>query len=865
MKLLNKLTIKNLKLNKKRTIVTIIGITLSVSLMVAVSSIYSSLIYSGIKFEIYERGDFHVAYLDVPVNDLTIFKNNRLIKDIYLTKNIGYANLKESKNKDKPYIFIKAFTNKALNNLSVKLKEGRLPKNDNEILIPTHLKTNGRVNLKVNDKITLEVGKRVSENNQELNQNDSYLSNGQEKIIDTYKKTFKIVGLIERPANNIESYESPGYTFITYASSNDIKDKVDVYAKYNKKGVKNNYSVTASILKIDEEIYKKSQTESNFSKKELEKINAELAKAKYKNISNEYLLLLETNPIFSEGMGELGYAVVVVLIIIVVTSIFCIKNSFDISITEKIKQYGMFRSIGATKKQIRRNVFYEASILGLIGIPLGLIFGLLATFILVIVCNHFLGEALTDGLKLYFSFSVVSIILSIILGIITIYFSAFKSARKASKVSPIDSIRNSANIKIKTKQLKSFKFIKKIFGVGGDISYKNLKRNKKKYRTTVISIILSVAIFIALSTFMDLAFKSIKADIITYDYNISMQVFDKDVHSKALETINLDGVKNYSVIKSNSLTINKPKFSKNYLKISKENNLEIDNDIFLVAVSEKEYQSFIKNLGFDYNEIKDKGILYDTMNLNYYSKKDKKNKEYYTRKYDYQKGDFIEGNVSGSETKFSIEIAKVVDKEPFIGDDLRNILIVSNSLFEKYVSSERMEIYYDAKDASKLQDDIDDIMKDTEFYVNNIEENAKIMNNLFTLIGIFLYGFIIVISLIGITNIFNTITTSMELRKQEFAMLKSIGMTKAEFNKMIRLESIFMGVKSLLFGITIGCILSYLLYKILVVPGKMFTFPTVAILISIIVVFLLITIIMKYSINKINKQNTIETIRCENI
>ena len=86
------------------------------------------------------------------------------------------------------------------------------------------------------------------------------------------------------------------------------------------------------------------------------------------------------------------------------------------------------------------------------------------------------------------------------------------------------------------------------------------------------------------------------------------------------------------------------------------------------------------------------------------------------------------------------------------------------------------------------------------------------MNNLFTLIAIFLYGFIIVISLIGITNIFNTITTNMELRKQEFAMLKSIGMTSKEFKRMIRLESLFMGIKSLLFGILIGIILSYLIY-----------------------------------------------------
>lgn len=140
------------------------------------------------------------------------------------------------------------------------------------------------------------------------------------------------------------------------------------------------------------------------------------------------------------------------------------------------------------------------------------------------------------------------------------------------------------------------------------------------------------------------------------------------------------------------------------------------------------------------------------------------------------------------------------------------------------------------------------------------------MNNLYTLIAIFLYGFMIVISLIGITNIFNTITTSMYLRKQEFAMLKSIGMTKKEFNKMIRLESILIGIKSLIIGIPIGLVLAYFIYwALLKSEGVSFQVPILAIIIAIIVVYLLISILMKYSLNKINKQNTIETIRNENI
>ena len=106
----------------------------------------------------------------------------------------------------------------------------------------------------------------------------------------------------------------------------------------------------------------------------------------------------------------------------------------------------------------------------------------------------------------------------------------------------------------------------------------------------------------------------------------------------------------------------------------------------------------------------------------------------------------------------------------------------------------------------------------------------------------------------------------MQLRRQEFAMLKSVGMTTKEFNRMIRLESLFMGFKSLIIGIPIGILISYVIYHFLAKDeGIPYNLPIAAILLSIITVFILISIIMKYSLNKINKQNTIETIRNENI
>ncbi len=878
MNLLNKLTIKNLKLNKKRTIVTIIGIMLSVALITAVASIYASGIKSLINFEIYEKGNFHVAFYDVPTNELNVFQNNRGIENLNITQNIGYAKI-NSQNEAKPYAYLKAFTKSSLENLSIRLIEGRLPSNPNEIVIPTHLKTNGRLTLNIGDSITLNVGKRISlTDNIELDQGSPYQDTG-EDIINSTSKTYKIVGIIERPATNIESYSAPGYTFITYLNENNLTNKVDIYARYTKDGAKNAYKFTAGILGVNADLFEKNYKGTGTIEEIKKYRKEELPKKKYEIDINSYLINLETNPLNMNTTGELGIVVLIVMGIIIFTSVFCIKNSFDISITEKIKQYGILKSIGATKKQIKKNVFYEATILGLIGIPLGIASGLIAAYILIIVSNYFLRDSIAIGLSLEFAFSIIAIIVAIILGIVTIYLSALRSAKRTSKISPITSIRNSANIKINPKKIKSPKFIKKIFGMGGEISYKNLKRNKKKYRTTVISLVVSVFVFIALSSFMDMAFEAVDNELKIAEYNISLYTTNlnkEESYNKYLATTKLDNIENYTTLREVGFNYKNRKLNPEYIEFL---NLNIDEEkniseyISIYALGDTQYKKYLKDLGLNYEEFKDKGIMMDYMKVGYQKSDNTQNKKskmvYKTLRYtDFKPGDILKGTLD-TEKDFQIEIGYITDKKPFgLKNYQTTYLVVSEELFNQISNSEHniLTIFYKSNNATKLQDDIDELLKGENYNLNNMEENVKIMNNLYTLIGIFLYGFIIVISLIGITNIFNTITTNMELRRQEFAMLKSVGMTTPEFNRMIRLETFFMGLKALMFGLPIGLGLSYLIYHFLTKPsGLPYKLPLLGIVIAIGAVFILISLIMKYSLTKINKQNTLETIRNENI
>ena len=921
MNVLKKLTIKDLKLNKKRTIVTIIGIILSVALITAVATIYQSFIASLISYEIREKGNYHVSFEEVPIEESESISDNRNVEETYIIKGVGYAVLPDSQNEFKPYAYVMGFTQGALNNLSINLTEGRFPENENEIVIPTHLKTNGRISLSVGDTITLEVGRRVDSDGYELGQFNPYRPDdyyeesydartgelleagyhdkSNEEIVDTISKTYTIVGIIERPSWSFEDYEAPGYTFVTYMDEKDMTGNVSVYARYKKKSLEDAYRITANILEVDADAFEKIYGNYDFeTEDEYQEAMQKLSEGVKYNVDFNYTLIgLTAGPLKNNTTLELGLVVAVVCGIIVFTSVFCIKNSFDISITEKIRQYGMLRSVGATKKQIRKNVMYEAAILGVIGIPLGIAFGELASFILVKVSNILLGDSFFDGSNfLVFAPSWIAVLAAVLLGAVTIYLSAFRSAARASKVSPIVSIRNSADIKVKSKKLKSPKLIGRMFGIGGDMSYKNLKRNKKKYRTTIISIMVSVLTFVALSSFMKMAFNVVDLEIDVSDYDVRLNTYAysnndddfKEAYDKAYGTLSLDNIKESALYVYMPYEMKDVRYSDKYMEIYNmaddadydEETGEIEGKYIELRIpDDAAYMAYIKELGLEFDDVKDKAILADNMKISTYDEEGNV-KKYKTRQFDINEGDVIKGNVfqlyekENDENEVSIEIGYVADELPFGLNEYSSYMIISREYFEKLdlkLDSMNIISYYSSDKADKLQDDLEAYFDDEnndvyEFQVENIAENARQMRNLFLLVAIFLYGFIIVISLIGITNIFNTMTTNMELRRKEFAMLKSIGMTSKEFNRMIRLETVFMGTKSLLYGLPIGIALSYLIYTRLGKDdGLPFAFPYAAIIISVAAVFLLIAGIMKYSMGKINRQNTIETIRNENI
>lgn len=900
MKVLNELSVKDLKLNKKRSIVIIIGIILSTALICGVAGLITSFQNTFIDTAKYSQGNYHAIFYNVPKDELKYIEENRGVEDYYLSEEIGYSYLPKGKiststgEEEKPLVNVISMNDKFLNNMAINVKDGRLPENDGELAISTRINEKFKTNYKVGDTITLNVGelKGTSENQnanyydetqikktKEIEQEEQATEN---EIVNTASKTYKIVGIIERPTVAIEPYEADWFTVITKMQT--INKKANIAVLYSKPNdyVKNTESINQMV------IAKSGTKENDFNR--VSGLDKTYKSYKYKIKINKELLAYQGASLDDETLKTIYGLGAFIMGIVLVSSVFVIRNGFAISITERLKQYGMLSSIGATKKQIKKSVYFEGFILGIIGIPLGILSGIFAIYILVNVVNYILKDYVSRGTLLTYGMSWSAIVISIIVSVVTIWLSCRRSAKKASKITPIEAIRSSEDVKLKAKKIKCPKIITKIFKTGGEIAYKNLKRSKKKYRTTVISIIVSVVIFIAISSFIQYGFKMSSAyyteknyNYVVYTYTTALpedtEEFAKE-QEKSLKMLtdisNLPDVGDVSINKTNTFEMNMDEKHKAELteygknikarySESNSNQEQIDN-VNIISLSKNAYDAYLKKIGGDYETYKDGAILIDN-NINL----DEKGKKIQGSMYTWKKGDTVTGKINDKE--YNIKIVAKTEERPNGVENLYNTnayFIVSEDFINKtgYISA---TLYSQSNDVDKLDAEVEQYKKDNNLIDSNLnsfnlEESVRAENAVVLVISIFLYGFIGVITLIGITNIFNTITTNMNLRKKEFAMLKSIGMTKKEFNRMIRLESIFYGVKSLVIGIPIGLGLSYGMYTVFRNSMEMnYILPYKSIIVAVIFVAVVIGIIMKYSMSKINKQNIIETIRNDNI
>jgi putative ABC transport system permease protein len=145
-------------------------------------------------------------------------------------------------------------------------------------------------------------------------------------------------------------------------------------------------------------------------------------------------------------------------------------------------------------------------------------------------------------------------------------------------------------------------------------------------------------------------------------------------------------------------------------------------------------------------------------------------------------------------------------------------------------------------------------------------ESQMQYRNIVTMTNVFSYGFIILISLICICNVFNTISTNIALRRRDFGMLRSVGMQTKELNRMMIYECLRYGIRALVMGIPLGILGSFGINTLTGSVGNSnYEPPLIPMCIAIACVFVVVFLSMLYALSKLKKDNPIEAIRMENL
>ena len=849
MSILNRLTIKNLRLNKKRTIVTIIGIILSTALMVGIGLLFSSFQDLMIRDTIGYSGKYEANYSDVDLDKLNNIKDKGFT--YFYEKPIGFSKI-ESSNEYKPYMYITSVNKEYFNEL--KLVDGSFPKNENEVVISNHVITNGGLNYKVGDIVTFTYGSRNIDG--DITLANSELVDG-EFLTNEGTHTYKIVGIVDR--SNFESYSASGYTAFTVDVNSD-KGNVNLYVMFNK---------NKKIIKQSEELAK----ELNY--------NGDIN-------YNSTLLALYGESTYGNVMSSMGGMMIIMLSLVSIGCIIVIYNSFAISVMERKKEFGLLSSIGATKRQLSHTVFFEAVVVGVIGIILGILGAYIGIGCVILIINNLISDMLEY--KLHLVTNPLFIIIPVIFMIIVIGVSAFIPSRRASKVSPIEAIRQNDDIKINKKKIRTSKLVLKLFGIEGEIALKNIKRNKKKYRVTIVSLFISIVLFISFSSYMNYTLNTASSVMgeVPYDYQISYFGDDPNNDKEALDKINeivkSSDVKEYvSYSVSNLSIIGNYTYSDEYLDFYKsaygENGIKALNNlkyqsIYILVLDDNSYNKYKKLIGLDKDSVillnKFKGVSYGN-----------------NKRVNYNIPVINNGNINIKICNFDND--EDVDTTKYCNNNIDNIFVTNKSfdLIEEFSYMDDFKLIVNKKLYDSISDssthytqfniisdninNIDKLTKDLDKYSNvnytNIKEAMKQTNNLILVVKILMYGFISLVTLIGVTSVFNTISTSMALRKREFAVLRSIGLTNRGFNKILFFESLFFGMKSLIFAIPVSIGITVLIHYALadMVSISTIIIPWKYIIISIVSVFVIVLLTMMYSTSKIKKHNIIEQIREENI
>ena len=908
MNVFNKVTLESLKKNRTRTIVTIIGIMLSAAMICASTTLVSSMQNFVLRCAIHIDGDWYAAVYDAAYKDYEDIRDSDRVSSAAYAQVLGYAKI-DSANERKPYLYVLGgdVASGYFETMPVHLILGTLPKDSTEIILPEHLTLNGKVNYKLGDTVTLDMGDRTLDGRR-LGQDTpvyTYDSETQvevmsgERLENTEPRTYTVVGIYERPA--FEDYSAPGYTALTAADSKSAEQSpIHCYFKLHK---------PAGVYDFMKEM--------GYTQE-------------YRYAYNTKVLLYSGATRFDSFLTAFYSLAAIIIALIVFGSVSLIYNAFSISVSERTRQFGLLSSVGATRKQLRRMVLFEALAVSIVGIPLGILAGIGGIGITLLLIGDKFFSIVRVDIPMRLCVSWQTVVIAVVIALVTVLISAWIPSKRATSVSAVEAIRQSMDIKVSGRPVRTSKLAYKLFGLPGVLAGKHYKRNRKKYRTTVVSLFMSIVLFVSAVAFTDYMMESAEGGLASDQFDL-IYAAESDASAAMTPDTLLELL--FSEQNVTGGTYTKKQFlqgdiSREYVTamfadrfadfgMEREDaapkELGISGYLYFVADAEfnrllekynlkgADYYDRDNPLGIaldrniEFDRRLEKYVTLDTLKsdgcvieglyyveIDGYYRKDSRFDENGNKVVLYQnrdnENDIIELPYEESFAKYTLRSEKTIEEAPFFVSRSTPVainMIYPYSMLESVVPEAALnqfrntEYFLTSSNHTASFENLATVLTENGLSSRQLFDyaaNAETNRNVVTIIRVFAYGFIVLISLIAAANVFNTISTNISLRRREFAMLKSVGMTQKGFRRMMNYECLLYGSKALLLGLPVSCGITYLIYRAATTAYETsFHLPWAAIGIAVLSVFLVVFATMMYAMSKVKKDNPIDALKNENL
>lgn len=882
MNIIQKVTLAILRKNKRRTIVTILGTAVAVAMVTALAVLSASYLEMYRQEAILNTGNWHIAFTHVDKRALPLVEETPGIRTAAASRYQGFALLPGRSDKTRQALSFNAYTAQGLAELPLELLEGRLPSAPGEILLSDEYTSITGDSWPLGETRSLETGYYVDHYTNENNDpveleiwEPSYLVDAEWHT--TGPTALTVVGYARM------YYLEPGW--MDYFTALTLLDLEALPT------TDNNLTVLAQANSVTREVYDIGSSIGN----KLAELYGEYTGGPSYNSQ-----LLAAGGVLYNDDTFLAIAVFLVILlgIILIGSISLIHNAFSISLAERLRALGMLAGVGATRRQKRQSVFFEAFLIGIFAIPLGILSGLVGIGITL----GALGGAIGRVFGVYNAMSMVVppwvIVFTTIFSALILLVSAWLPARRAAKVTPVEAMRGEGTVQVR--RIRGNRLARRLLGFEAELGLKNSKRSRRRYFAILSSLAISVVLFLTVSAAMlyirlgmgltqSSSAYNIQIHLNLTDPNITFADFSQRVEElRALPNAGeMDAY--YSTTENATLTLGQiPAQTLAYLDEETQNedgsyNFAVD----VYAMDPDTLARYCQSAGITPAAMqgRQRAILLSPINA-----RTPQGGWAAVTPSNLQAGDSLTtfrqvwmegGQMTDTDSAHQWEIAAVTDIAPGAYNEVgsnasRLVLIVALADYETILqglqnagagNNRYLNIFSTSPDSAALYQAVEEMPADERFYTftYDMAENRQRTQAALFILQVFTYGFVVLITLVCTANIFNTISTGIALRAREFAMLRSVGLTPKGFNRMMDCETLFYGVKALAYGVPASVLLSFALYRSLINRFTFpFTLPWSAYLLAGVGVFVVVGLSVLYARSKIRKLNIADTLKNEN-